>query len=1070
MKPQHFFFGIILLFVSLLSSASQPDAPNVKPFLRSPDIHGDKVVFTCEGDLWLGDLRSGKASRLTRDEGVETDARFSPDGNWIAYTASYEGVQEVYLIPTTGGVPKRLTYRHTFAQTMDWTPDGKRVVFRSSDVPQSTMFSVPMAGGYPQRFPLEFASHLSYAPDGHRYVLTRFARSGAAWFRYEGGLKNDLYLCDESKKEFRRIFETKTTNEYPVWAGSRICFVHDEGDGTFSVVSVTPDGRSVKRVAGPYDVEIRNLQTDGKRLIYEKGVELEVCDLETGKVATVSFDLASDLMHAMPYLTPAEKHVSFAHLGPTGKRVLVETRGHILSVPAKEGDVRIVLGKEGVRYRLAAMSPDAQQMAYISDETREQQLYVANADGSHPRPLTSDAGRQLKSVRWSPDSRWIALTDSETRLRLIEVATGKDIEIARGTGRDGPRAEFSPDSRWLTYVETDRVTYFGSLVIYEIATGKRTVLGDGMANDFAPTFSSDGKWLAFLSNRHIVTRWDHFLDEQITEADPTKAYLLALKKDTRSPFLPDNDEESPPSAAAEKKDEPKANVVEIDFDGLYDRLIEIPVPPAQYSQIAVVGDRVLLLASGNLTFYDLKAKKSGKVAEGVSWFQVSADAKKLLLYSGANSRVVDVTAQDVPANSGKLDFAAFQLRIHPKAEWEQMYWDAWRLIRDYFYVANLHGADWQALGNKYAKWLPSVRSRDELNQLIRWLLAELTISHAGVFGGDTRSQPRTAQPAFLGVDVEPDASGYYKITKIIRGDGFHPAERSPLAAPGLNVKEGDFLIEVAGVPAREGSDFLQGLVGRAGQVVAVKVNDKPTPDGARTVRVKPVSSERRMRYLQWVKEKRDYVAKSSGGRIGYLHLAAMGDADMADFIKQYLPQRNKDALVIDVRFNGGGYISAAVNTVLKSKVHAFFNTRANPQPWTRQGDYFAGPMACLINEFNYSDGELFPHEFRSLGLGPLIGRRTASGEVGSDPGWPLADGGVVRVPNYGAWTPQDGWIIENKGVSPDYDVESDPNAYAQGKDPQLDKAIEVLLESLKKNPVKRPMQPPDPVRVKNKGK
>jgi tricorn protease len=1050
-----------------------------------PDIHGDLITFCCEGDVWVGDIKTGKATRLTRDDGEETWPKFSPNGKEIAFSAHLDGVTEVYVIPVSGGAPRRITYRNQFAYALDWTPDGKQIAIYSTPLAGKVVapYLVPAAGGWTQNLPLEYCSELSYASDGNRFAFTRIRRNDAAWFRYEGGQKNDIWVGDTAKRAFRKIYEARFTSEYPAWMGDRIAFAADEG-GTFSVLCVKPEGGGLKRLAGPYSEEIRNLNTDGKRLIYERGNALELYDMAAGKVLPVQFDLASDLMHTLPYLAPATQQIFGARLGPTGKRVLVETRGQIVSVPTKEGDVRLLLGKDGVRYRAATLSPDGKRLAYLSDETREQQLYVADTEGTKPRALTADRGRQLHTVTWSPDSKWIALTDSAKSLRLINIDTGKETRVGQGVRHDnwwdGPEPRFSPDSRWIVFSVNNNLTNISQILLFEIATGKQTLVSSGVASDFAPTFSTDGKWIAFLSRRHIAPFGDGTQNQLFTDT-PIKAYLLALKRETFSPFLPENEEETPgtlekPKETAVSTTPPK---VDIDLEGLADRFMEVPVPPANYTQIAVVGDRILLSsyktedtakgeALSSLTFYNLKEKKTGVVAENFLRFDVSNDNKKLLLYNRENSRIMDVTASTkVSDTDGKLDFANFQLRINPVAEWENMYWDAWRIIRDYFYVANLHGADWPAVGKKYAALLPSVRSRDELNQLLRWQLSELSVSHAGAGGGRQKRQ-RTAspRPAFLGIDVVPDASGYYKITKILRGDGFTESERSPLAAPGLNVKEGDFLIEVAGIPAKEGQNFQEGLLGRAGQVVTLKVNDKPTPDGARLLRVKPVASERRMRYIEWVKERRAYVERVSGGRLAYLHLDNMGISDMSDFIRQYFPQRLKEGLVVDTRFNGGGFIAQHVLNILRQKRIAFFNQRSDPQPWTRQADFFAGPMICLTNEFNGSDGEEFPYYFKALGLGPILGRRTWGGEVGSDPGWPLADGGQVSVPNYGAWTPENGWIIEGRGVSPDIDVENDPNAYAQGKDPQLDRAIAYLLAEIKKNPPpKKYTQPADPIRV-----
>ncbi len=1063
----------MLSFLSLpLALATAQPAP---PFLRDPDVHGDTVAFSCEGDLWLGDLRSGAATRLTRHEGRESGARFSPDGKTLAFTAEYDGVQEVYTMQTTGGPPKRLTYLNALAEALDWTPDGRSVVVRARPAPtRGKVYLVPAEGGFPQELPLEFASHVSFAPDGNRFAWTRYWRHAAAWFRYEGGQKNAVWTANLADKRFRRIFEMKGTCEFPVWAGDRVYFATDLG-GSFGVRSVLPDGSSPKRLGADGDKEIRSLQTDGRRIVFERGFDLELADPETGDSKVLRFDLKSDLMHTRPYRAPAGDFLLAASIGPTGKRVFAEARGQLLSLPVGEGEAKVLVAKAGVRYRTPAMSPDGTKIAFIGDETGEQQLYVADADGVGPKQLTpvpdehresgKDANRQLRVIRWSPDSKWVAAGDSEFMLRLIEVESGRELKFGPSMWWQAPDFDFSPDSKWLAFDLYHPLTHLRSLSLYELSTGKTTTLGREFSDDFAPRFSPDGKWLLFLSRRNFSPRWDG-MQNAIVTLDVVRPCVLSLRSDESSPFAAKSEEE-PKGAQKEEKKEPPP--FRLDLDGLYGRMFELPLAPGSYSAPAWAGDRAFFLSSDgtstSLAYYDLKAKQFGSLG-ATEEYHVSSDRKKLLLRSGTRMQVVDAAATSITAETGRVAFGGLQLWIDPIPEWRQIFWDAWRLHRDHFYVENMDGADWKAVGEKYARLLPSVRSRDELNELIRWMQAELATSHMGRFGGDVRSLMRPAEQAFLGLDVEPDSNGHYRIKRLYGGDGMREAERSPLLAPGLDVKEGMFLIEVAGTLVRHGSDWQSGLQGRAGQVVSVKVNDRPSAEGARTVFVKPVTSESRMRYLSWVEDNRAYVAKASGGKVGYLHLRAMVMSDFADFLRQYFPQRKLDALIVDVRFNTGGNISDQICTILKQKLVVAWNQRSHPSFWTRQDDYFAGHLACLINEFSFSDGEEFPYQWRKLGLGPLFGRRTGGGEVGSDPGWPLIDGGRVSVPNYGAFTMDEGWIIEGPGVAPDIEVQSDPNAYARGVDPQLDRAVAYLLDKIAKEPVQRPKPPPDPARIK----
>ena len=1072
------------------SAGASPSQGAPTHFMREPDIYGTHVVFTSEGDLWLGDMTTGKAIRITRDEGTESNAHFSPDGTQIAYTADYFGIREIYVIPAEGGVPKRVSFMDNHAEVVDWAPDGKSIMVRAPGNPAWwTLWSVSLAGGYPTRLPLEFASHACYAPDGNRFVFTRFSRADATWFRYQGGEKNDIWIGDLAAKKFKKTFESQFTNEYPMWAGDKVYFINESMEG-FRVLGMNPDGGKTTTITGPSSVEIRFLNTDGKQLIYERGIGIEVADLATGKTKPIDFTMTSDLQHTLPYISAADRFVMSAHCGPTGKRVMFETRGQILSVPVTKGEVRLILAKDGVRYRLPCYSPDGERMAYISDETREQELYICKLDGSEPKQLTSDAKRQLVGISWSPNAKMIALVENTGKIRLIDVETGNETPLVT---EGAPYFCFSPDSKWIAYEDPDRFSGVNYIALYNIAEQKRYRFGKGMTNDYRPVFSTDGKWIVFISNRSINIEGDDI--QNVAGVHNTRnVYLLALSKDTKSPWQLEDDEESPARDDLKKKEEPKPDgeakpdepkkeepkkeepkkpteEIKIDLDGLYDRQIQIPIGGSGYGDLYMVGDRILIMDGNSLNYYDLKEKKYGSVATGVEWMQLTDDWKHIMLYGGANNtRVIDVNAKDVGGGGDKATLAGFMLHINPVREWENMYWDAWRLQRDYFYVANMHGNDWPMIGEKYAKMLPAVHSRDELNEILRWLQCELTVGHAWVYGGDTRGLYRGVSPAYLGVDLELDPSGYFKIARVLRNDGFAGSPESPFAALGLNVKDGDYLIEVAGMPAKSGSDFMGALINRANQVIAVKVNDKPTAEGARTIRIKPMGDDGRLRYYDWVAKNREYVDKATDGKIGYIHVPDQGEFGMQEFIKQYYPQRSKDALIVDQRFNGGGYIQSLIINTLSSRLNANFNSRWNEtHPWTRQGDYFPGPMCCVINEFDASCGEEFPFHFKTAGLGPLVGRRTWGGEVGSDPGWALADGGKIHVPGYGAFTPKDGWIIESRGTEPDYDVESDPNLWVQGKDPQLDKAIELMQAAVKKNPTVHPVQPPDPVRVVPRG-
>lgn len=1033
--------------------------------MRSPDIHGDRIVYTCEGDIWLGDLSSRKAIRLTRDVGTEMDARFSPDGTMIAYDAELDGIREVYVMPVTGGTPRRLTFLNESAEVVDWK-DNRTVVFRAHNYPSytaPTLFSVDVDATEPNRLPLEFASSATFAPDGSRFVFSRYQRFTNAWFRYQGGLKNPIWVGDLKSLSFKQIYDGPGSCEFPTWLGDRIYFTTQE-NGEWLLSSVRTDGSDARREEGPSDFEFRFLQADGQRLVYERGLGIEVFDPQTRKSTPVRFDMVSDLLHTRAFMVPAETAVHSASLGPTGKRVLVETRGQIVSLPVKEGDARVVLSKDGVRFRYPKYSPDGKKIAFFTDESGEMQLGVCDPDGSNAKTFTSGTARELDRISWSPDSKTIAYTTSEGEIHLVDAASGSDKLAFKGNVFSFQAADFdwSPDSKWLAINDLDIWIAFRSITLYEVATGKLTKISNGWVEDMSPRFSPDGKYLAFLSRRNLHPVGDP-IQNHMDLAKDVKVYLLPLTADLVSPLRAKSDEEGVPDS----KDDSKTPF-KIDLDGLYGRFIELPIPAGSYDTLEFADNRVLVHEQNDavVSFYDLKAKKAGALIAGAPSFQLSDDGKHVLVVTGPSLRVIDSSGENLTA----VGYGGLMLRIDPKSEWKEMYWDAWRHIRDYFYVANMHGADWPAIGRKYAAMLPSVRSRDELDLLIRWLQGELSISHSFLNTGDVRSLVRPARPSFLGADLEAAENGFYRIKHIFRSDDFEAAERSPLAEPGLGIKEGDYLIAVADRPAKVGTSWREALLGRAGQAVTIRVNSVAALAGSRAVEIRPVASEVRMRWWDWVDGRKRYVDQASGGKLAYVYLRAMVADDMADFIRQYFPQRRKQGLVMDVRFNTGGMISDFIITILKQKGMAFWNQRNTDAPWTRQGDFFPGPMVCLENEFNYSDGEEFPFYFQAMKLGPVIGRRTRGGEVGSDPGWILADGGSLNVPDYGMFEPGKGWVIEGHGVDPDIEVLSDPNAWARGKDPQLDKAIEVLMDQIKKNPYKIPAFPPDPVRVKGGGK
>lgn len=1048
------------------SALAEPGA-----FLAQPDVHGDHVVFTREGDLWLGALSTGKAKRLTRHEGIETRARFSPDGRTIAFTGQYEGTNQLYVMPVDGGLPKRVTNHLATALLEGWTPDGQNLLYTSPDWNFSYKpYLAPLAGGT-RDLPIQYLGQGGFDATGAKLAFTRWPTvSGGAWFRYQGGAKNEIWVGDLTALRFTKAFSADGACQFPRWVGDRIYFVREE-NATFSVGSIRPDGKDYKRHAGPYPVEVFDLETDGKSLVYVKGNELERLDLGSGRTSKVEFDLNSDLIHTKPFKANAAAFVGGLSIGPTGKRVMLEARGQILSVPAKEGAVEHILGRSGVRYELPTLSPDGSKLAYVSDETREQQVYVADKDGKNPVQITKDGGRQLDSIKWSPDGKWLAIGDSESRLRLIK-ADGSEERLVTTARREitALAHSFSPDSKWLAFVDQKPWVQQSILRVHlhNIEAGTSHPVSDGFFSENAPAFSRDGKFLVMLSRRSVAPEYDA-LYSQLASNAKDEVFLVALRKSVKSPFLQENDEEPVKKAEekpAEKPADKPAEETGIDLDGIGKRIIKVPLPAGLYTQVEMVGNRVIAAGDGAIHFYDIAAKRAGRIISGQA-FELSADGKKLLV-AGGGFRVVDVTATDLPPTTPAINLAPIKVDVDPVKEWEQIFWDAWRLCRDYFYVRNLHGADWDAIGRKYAAMLPHVRARNELTELIRWMQAELSAGHS--FRAAPANPPVSTAVAqgYLGIATEA-ADGYHRVTRVYDGMGLGNA--SPLAEVGVGVEPGTYLISVAGVPATSDSDYTLALGDKVGQVVAVQVNDKPSKEGARTVYVRAISAtnQRTLWAMDEVKLRKEAVDKMSGGKVGYMFLPAMGDPDYGLFTQFWFPQLDKEAILIDIRGNNGGYIGGVLVNILRKETYMRRSQRNSVEAGTRYHDSFEGHLGVIINEESYSDGEGFPNRFKHAGLGPLIGKRTFGALVGSAPMWPLVDGGGIQVPRYGNWRDNEGWVVEGPGVPPDIEVDSDPNDYARGIDTQLTKAVEEMMKRIAAKPIQRPVQPADPTTAKTRG-
>jgi len=1106
--------ALLLAFGLGLAAAGVGDS---HPFLRRPDIHGDQLVFSSEGDLWLASMSSGQARRITTHPGMETNAHFSPDGKILAFDAQYDGGTDVYTLPVEGGMPRRLTWDPRGVRVVGWTPDGANVLFlsrRSNPENQSRMWRVPAAGGLPVLLPIPRAMLAAMAPDGKQVAYVPVSAEWQHWKHYQGGQADDIWIADTSRRSFKRVTDDPSIDTTPVWAGESIYFI-SERQGLANLFRLNPADGKVTAITNYGDAEARYPASDGKSVVFQHGDDIALYDIATGKVRDLALRLDTDRIHARVKLVPAAQFLNSIALGPTGKRLVIESRGQLVSVPVEEGDSRVLAALGGARSQYPAWSADGKQVAFVSDRSGEDQVWVAAADGSsEPRQLTRDHKGPLGVIQWSPDGKYLVTADREMRILLVDTASGAVTLVDqsdRGSSYDSVNysAIFSPDGKWLAFHRTEpnsnRVVY-----IYNIAGRQKVAVTSPELNAASPCWDPEGKFIFFLADRQFdpsntgLTRFFSF-DKM------TKVSFVALAAGTKSPFLPSDDEEGEAAKKDETKPEPgskeaksgrqspkgapgvgQADVakvpspelpeVKIDPAGLADRVDELPIPADRYYRLDAVPGRVLMLVpdasqsgrprgegGGNeLRAFNLKSPRKKEVitiAKNVGEFQVSADRKKLLIRTDRQYSVIDASASSVGADVPKIDLDGVSLAVDPRSEWKQITQESWRIARDFFYAPNMHGVDWDAVRPRYAARLENVADRSELNEVLGDMIAELNTGHAYVGGGDLPEAAPRARMGYLGADFEPDAGGKaYRIARIFRGDGFDLANRSPLLEPGLDVKEGDYILAVSGQQVRTDEDLQALLAGTAGRVTGLTVNARPILEGSRKVLVRPMADESKARYYDWVASRREYVRKNGGPNLGYIHMPDMSNNGLIEFAKRYYANLDKDGMIYDDRFNTGGSVSSMLVLQMARKPITWFKPRHGAS-WTRQSWAFAGYSVALVNENSASNGEEFPDIFQREKLGPVIGVRTWGGEVGSGGGYRLIDGGRLSIPNYANWA--DGkWIIEGTGVAPDVTVEQDPTAVLEGRDPQLDRAIAYLKEQIAARPVPRPSPPPFPVKVK----
>lgn len=1049
--------SFIVSFFALLLSCGASFAQDEARLLRFPATNGSDIVFSYAGDLYRVPVAGGYAVRLTSHVGCEMFPRFSPDGRTIAFTGQYDGNTEVYTIPVTGGEPLRVTYTPTNSRddlgdrmgpnniVMGWTPDGKNIIYRNriGSGFEGRLYTVSMDGGLSEAIPLPEGGFCSYSPDGKRLAYNRVMREFRTWKYYEGGMADDVWIYDPAKKTVTNISQNKAQNIIPMWIGDNIFYISDR-DRTMNIFVYDTKTGQTQKVTSFTDYDVKFPSAGGNTIVFEKGGYIWKMDAAQRQPSRVPIRVASDNIYARNDIRDGEKYITAVSVSPDGKRLAVTARGEVFDVPATKGVTRNVTRTPGAHERGAEWSPDGRYIAFISDRTGEDEIYLQDIAGGDPVQATRNNSTYIRGLEWSPDSKTILYTDRRNRINLLDAAS-KTVTTAVQDPAGEPRGVvFSPDSKWLAYTRTVS-NRFSIIYVYDIANKKEYPVTDRWYSSSSPVFSADGKCLFFNSNRDFnptygSTEWNH------TYNNMGGLYMALLAADTPSPFL-DKDPQVNAPKEEPKKDgaAPAAVQVKFDADGITDRILRIDVGTGNFRPVYADNGKVYYSSGRGIRVYDLTQQKDEEVASGS--MGVTPDGKKALFASGGKFYVADLPSGKANL-SAAVNMSDIKIPVDYTREWAQIFNEAWRHYRDGFYVENMHGVDWAAIRKKYEALVPYAKTRLDLNYIIGEMIGELKVGHAYVNPGET-DRPTFSKMGMLGAEITRDKSGFFRIEKIIPGASWSKELRSPLTEPGVDAKAGDYIVAIDGVATNSVKDMYSLLVGKADVLTELSLNSKPQLAGARKIVITPIENEEPLYHYNWVQENIRKVDKATGGRVGYIYIPDMGPEGLNEFSRHFYPQLEKEALIIDDRSNGGGNVSPMILERLSREPYRLTMSRSSNMVNTIPEATQVGPKVCLINKYSASDGDLFPWGFRALGLGTLIGTRTWGGIVGISGSLPFMDGTDLRVPGFTSFDLNGNWIIENQGIDPDILIDNDPVKEQAGVDQQLDRAIEEVMKQLK---------------------
>lgn len=1090
-------FAYLLSFILLLNVGQLLHAQEETLLLRNPSVSQSHVAFVYGGDIWIADKSGANARRLTSNPGVELNPIFSPDGQRIAFTGNYDGNTDVYTISIYGGDPQRVTFHPAADILRGWIND-KEVYFTTSREFQyslgSRLYKTDLNGGLATPLSMPEAYQGSPSADGRYWAYIKNGdpteRDRVAFKRYRGGGMPSIWIFDTKTHDIEVIPGDNCNDVKPVWLGNKVYFLSDR-DKVVNIFSYDTKTKQVNKLTNFADYDVRTLQGQGQELVFEQAGRIHVLNLSDNQVNTLRIAVHGDALYKRNRYVDAKESIRNYEISPTGQRALFESRGEIISVPREKGDARNISNSPESHERFPAWSPDGKWISYLSDKNGKYELVLRDQKAFEaPKHIPLGAHVFYYEPTWSPDSKKLFFNDAHLNLYYVDIASGNVIlvdsdTLSSITGRTRNHFEpsWSGDSKWIAYAKSLN-NGVRAIFMYNLETQQSHQITDGMSAAGQPTFSRDGKYLFFTASTNVGLTNSGLHMSAYERRPDYNVYAFILSSKTPSIFKNESDEEpvkedksddkkSDEKEESKKKDDKKqiaksdstkTTNIAVDFDNIPNRILALPLAAGYYRLDGSVTDLLVYQRGRTIGVYDLKKLEDRTLIENASGsFRISADGKKMLYASGNDFYIINAGQKPAP-QSGKLDFNDFKIEVNPSAEWTQVFHEVWAMQKEFFYVENMHGADWEAVKAKYEKYLPYVNHRSDLGYLMNEMMGELVVGHAYIYPGDEPSTP-SVSTGVLGADLSAH-NGVYRIDKIFSRLNWNPSFKAPLAEPGLNIEEGNYIVGVDGIQLTPEHNIYKLLEQKVNRQVTLHINTKPDFAGARTVVVKPItlSNEIALRRMDWVESNRKKVDELSKGQIAYVYMPNTAQEGYTSFNRYYFSQMDKKALLLDERNNGGGSVADYVIDLLSRELIAGWGIR-DGKPFTTPGNGIYGPKAMIINENAGSGGDMLPYMFRFKNLGKLVGRTTMGILVGISGYPPLLDGGRITSPNFGVFDLNGDYIIENEGVAPDIFVEQLPKELLKGRDPQLERTVQLLLEEMKTYPYQKIERPADPIRV-----